>query len=278
MRSTSALALMMASLAFGALSACGDDAKDNNPDGGTSSGTDAGTDGGPNGTGDGKCPASAIICENFDKGQNGWKTPDEEHHATITIDGTRTRSGSGAVHVVTEAGHDETTGKEQDPQAIAHLRKDIPAFGTTLYTRAYVYLSRAAPQDVMGTYFILFSPKESDFGGIELQGMVNGGFALDDWSGIKGTGWNYQDDLKVTVSPNKWTCIEWGVQRASATATTGHAQVWVDGAQAFDFPNVGMRPFTSFAVGYGFVHPHGDSASETWIDDLAVAPVRIGCE
>lgn len=275
MRSTSALALLMASLAVGALPACsGDGDTGGDPDAGTSPGTDGGT----GGTGNGKCPANAIICENFDNGQNGWKTPDEEHNATIAIDGTRTRSGSGALHVVTEAGHDERTGTEEDPQAIAHLRKDIPTFGTALYVRAYVYLDRAAPQDVMGTYFILFSPKDGEFGGIELQGIIKGNFALDDWSGIKGTGWNYQDDLTVTTTPKQWNCIEWGVQRATATATTGHAQVWVNGAQAFDFPNVGMRPYSNFAVGYGFVHPHGDSASETWIDDLAVATTRIGCE
>ncbi|GMT98893.1 hypothetical protein KH5H1_30120 [Corallococcus caeni] len=270
MRSTSALALMMASLAVGALSACGDDKTDNTPDSGT--GTDAGTS-----TGNGQCPASAIFCENFDKGENGWKQPDENHHATITIDGTRTRSGSGAVHVKTDPGYNEDTG-QGDQQAIAHLRKDMPTFGTKLYTRAYVYLGRASPEGVMGTYFILFSPKDNDFGGIELQGMHNGAFALDDWSGIKGTGWNYQDDLKVTVSPNQWTCIEWGVERESTSATTGHALVWVNGQQAFDFPNVGMRPFTNFGVGYGFVHPKGDSAAEAWIDDLAVAPERIGCE
>ncbi|RKG78305.1 hypothetical protein [Corallococcus terminator] len=278
MRSTSALALMMASLAFGALTACGDD----KATGGDN--TDAGTPdgGGTGGEATGKCPASAYICENFDKGQNGWKTPDEEHNATITIDGTRTRSGSGALHVVTEPGHNEfPLGAEEDPQTIAHLRKDIPTFGTALYARAYVYLNRAAPQDVMGTYFILFSPDEpthQQFGGIELQGMINGGFALDDWSGIPDTGWNYQNDLTVTTSPNRWTCIEWAVKRTKATDTTGRAQVYVDGALAFDFPDVGMRPFTNFAVGYGFVHPHGDSASETWIDDVAVAPERIGCE
>ncbi len=277
MRSTSALALMMASLAVGALSACGDDDDTNNtPDSGTSTDAGTNTDAGTS-TGNGQCPASAYICEDFDQGQNGWRVPDEDHHATIAIDGSRTRSGGGAVHVKTDPGYNEDTGPG-DQQAIAHLRKDIPAFGTKLYTRAYVYLNRASPEGVMGTYFILFSPKDTDFGGIELQGMHNGAFALDDWSGIKGTGWNLQEDTKVTVSPNRWTCIEWGVERADTSATTGHALVWVDGKQAYDFPNVGIRPFTNFGVGYGFVHPKGDSASETWIDDLAVAPERIGCE
>ncbi|RKG59668.1 hypothetical protein D7X30_11510 [Corallococcus sp. AB011P] len=278
MRSTSALALMMASLAVGALSACGDDGKtDNTPDAGTDAGTN--TDGGTS-SGNGKCPASAYICEDFENGETGWKQPDEKHNATITVDGSRTRSGKGAVHVVTEAGHNEEPfDPNKDEQAIAHLRRDIPAFGTKLYTRAYVYLNRASPAGVMGTYFILYSPKETDFGGIELQALPNGGFALDNWTGI-GTGWNYQnqDPVVVKVSPNRWTCIEWGVERDSATAKTGHAQAWADGELAYDFEDVGIRPFTNFAVGYGFVHPKGDSESETWIDDLVVAPERIGCE
>ncbi|MBU8900391.1 hypothetical protein DRW03_08000 [Corallococcus sp. H22C18031201] len=272
MRSTSVVAVIVAGLAMGGMLACGDSkAQGETPDSGTpGSEVDSGTPQQSAG-----CPANAILCEDFEKGQNGWKEPDEKQHATIAVDGTRVHGGKGALHVTTEDNLHEDS--PDHPQAIAHYRKDMPAFGTTLYTRAWVYLARVPQEGVMGTFFILFSPKDNDWGGIELQAMKNGGFALDDWSGVLGTGWNLEDPAVVVMQAGRWTCLEWGVSRARPTDTTGHAQVWVDGTQAFDFPNVGMRPFSNFAVGWGFVHPHGDSDSETWIDDLAVAPTRIGC-
>lgn len=287
MRFNRFVVLPLALLALGALPACSNEDDDNNPDSGTSA--DAGTDSGTGNTDSGTvtfpdagtdpgtspagtCPADSIICESFSSGTNGWTAAAE--HATIATEG-------GRLHVVTENGHDE---KVRQVQAIARWLKKIPAFGTQLYVRAHVFLT-SLPGDLgqMGTVFVLFSDTNSDFGGIELQVIKDQGFALDDWSAQVGQGWNRQPvGATPNMSAGRWVCLEWEVRRASATATHGDVRVYVDGALAHAFTGqdqIGMRPFNTFMVGYGFVHPQGPSGSDTWIDNVAVSSTtRIGCQ
>ncbi|MCP3104687.1 hypothetical protein LZ198_38065 [Myxococcus sp. K15C18031901] len=280
--------LPAALLALGMTPACsGDD--DETPDSGTAdSGTpdsgapDSGTPdgGGPSGdggsTGTASCPSHAFLCESFDNGTNGWEPLVQ--NATIQADGTKPRNGSGALHVVTKDGIDEKTG---GGQALAQWSKTITPFSTQLFARAHVFMN-SLPGDPgqMGTFFVLFSSENSDFGGIELQVIRDTGFALDDWSSRPGQGWNRQGPpVNLGMSTGRWVCLEWEVRRASASATHGNARVYVDGAEAHNFTDIGMRSFERFTVGYGFVHPQGPSASETWIDNLAISNTqRVGCE
>lgn len=297
MRFNRFVVLPLALLALGSLSACSkDDGEDDDSDAGTSAdagtgndagtGTDAGTradsgtytfpDAGadPGVSPTATCPTGAIICEAFDKGTNGW-TPAAENATITTV--------SGRLHVLTEDGHDE---KVSSGQAIARWMKTIPAFGTQLFVRAHVFLmSLPGDQGQMGTFFVLFSDKNNDFGGIELQVIKDKGFALDDWSAQLGQGWNRQPvGATPNMSAGRWVCLEWEVRRATATETHGEVSVYVDGALAHKFSAandqaIGMRPFNTFMVGYGFVHPQGPSGSEAWIDNVAVSSTaRIGCQ
>ncbi|MCE9672013.1 hypothetical protein LY474_29825 [Myxococcus stipitatus] len=288
MRFNASWLLPAALLALGMTPACSSDDDDETPDSGTQdsgtpdsgiqdSGTPDGGGGGDGGTsGTAECPSHALLCESFDNGLNGWE--EGTQNATIQADGTKPRNGSGALHVVTKDGIDE---KQGEGQAIAQWSKSITPFGTQLFSRAHVFLN-ALPGDPgqMGTFFVLFSAEDSDFGGIELQVIRDTGFALDDWSFRSGQGWNRQGPpVNLGMSTGRWVCLEWEVRRASASATHGNARVYVDGALAHDFANIGMRSFERFTVGYGFVHPQGPSASEAWIDNLAISSTqRIGCE
>jgi len=283
MRFKVTLLLPVALLTWGVMPACsGDD--DDKPDSGTQDGgsnpTDSGTDAGGNpgdgGTGTAACPTGALICETFENGSSGW---DVGHtHSTIDADTTKPHTGARSLHVVTEDGIDE---KQGEGEAIARWMRTIPAFETQLFVRAHVFM-KAFPGDQgqMGTYFVLFSDKDSDFGGIELQVIRDTGFALDDWSARAGQGWNRQGPpVNLGMSAGRWVCLEWEVRRPTVSSTHGNARVYVDGALAHDFTDIGMRSFNNFWVGYGFVHPQGPSASETWIDNLVVSRTqRVGCE
>ena len=272
--------LPLALLALGALPACSnEDDDDNNPDAGasadagtgdTDSGTftfpDAGAD--PGTSPAGTCPANAIICESFNSGLDGWTASSQ--HATIAAE-------DGRLHIVTENGIDERTA---DVDALAQWSKPIPAFETQLFVRAHVFM-RSLPGmfGQMGTFFVV-SNFGSDFGGFELQVMQDKGFALDDWSFREGQGWNRQPEpVTRGMEAGRWVCLEWEIRRASASSTHGNARVYVDGTRVHDFTNIGMRAFTTFSVGYGFVHPLGPSGSETFIDNVAVSSTtRIGCQ
>ncbi|ATB50253.1 hypothetical protein [Corallococcus macrosporus] len=288
MRLKRSFLLPLAVLSLGVLPACSDDGDDNPPgtDAGADAGMDAGTDAGTGAdagddnpgpsTEPGTCPANTLLCELFDSGNdtNGW-TPSSEN-ASIQVDSTRTRNGPGALHVVTEDGHDE---RQRPGTAIAQWQKRIPAFETQLFVRAHVYL-RSLPGAFgqMGTFFVL-SNFDADFGGFELQVMQDSGFALDDWSFREGQGWNRQPEpIQLGMDAGRWVCLEWEVRRDSTSSTHGNTRVYVDGALAHDFTNIGMRAFNNFSVGYGFVHPLGASGSETWIDNVVVSTQRVGCD
>ncbi|MCP3141464.1 hypothetical protein [Pyxidicoccus xibeiensis] len=290
MRFNRLLLLPVAVLALGVVPACSGETDDNEDnDAGTS--VDAGTGGEPDsgpvtfpdagsdpGTSPaGTCPTGAIICENFSSGPeaNGWVAAKE--NAIITAEG-------GRLHVLTENGHDEKVERPQE-QAIARWLKKIPPFGTQLFARAHVFLtSLPGDQGQMGTVFVLFSDTETDFGGIELQVIKDQGFALDDWTTQPGQGWNRQPvGATPNMSAGRWVCLEWEVRRATASAIHGDVRVYVDGALAHAFTGeegkIGMRPFNTFMVGYGFVHPQGPSGSETFIDNVVVSSTaRVGCQ
>ncbi|MBZ4418388.1 hypothetical protein [Myxococcus sp. RHSTA-1-4] len=287
MRFNRFVVLPLAVLALGVMPACsGDDGDDdNNPDSGTSA--DAGTDAGTGGQQDsgtvvfpdagtdpgtspaGTCPANAIICETFDKGLNGWEPSTE--HATI-------QAANGMLRVVTEDGHNEDT--TFGTQAIARWARPMPAFQTQLWVRAHVYMD-SLPKvfGQMGTFFVVWNLEDSDFGGIELQAISDRGFALDNWTG-RGTGWNRQDlPINVGLNARRWMCLEWEIRRDTASSSLGIARAYVDGALAYEFTDVGMRGFKNFSVGYGFVHPKGQSGSETFYDNVVVSSTaRIGCQ
>ncbi|MFY2561671.1 hypothetical protein ACN469_28990 [Corallococcus terminator] len=283
MRFKVALLLPVALLTWGVMPACSGDA-DDKPDSGTEdggsnptdSGTDAGGTPGDGGTGNASCPSGALICETFENGSAGWDVGHE--HSTIEADGTKPHTGARSLHVVTEDGVNEATA---DVDAIARWMKSMPPFETQLFVRAHVFMkSFPGLFGQMGTYFVLFSDTNSDFGGIELQVISDAGFALDDWSARNGQGWNRQGPpVNLGMSTGRWVCLEWEVRRPTATSTHGNTRVYVDGALAHDFTSIGMRSFNNFWVGYGFVHPQGPSASETWIDNLVVSRTqRVGCE
>lgn len=275
--------LPVALLALGSLSACSnedDDDDDDRPgadagtdagssgneDSGTHSFPDAGTDPGVSPTA--ACPAGAIFCEPFTS-PSGW-TPSATN-ASIAVEG-------GRLHVLTQNGHDEKV--TPGVRAIAQWTREIPAFTTQLWVRAHVFLPEL-PGDFgqMGTFFVLVNLASSDFGGFELQVIRDSGFALDDWSLRPGQGWRRQGPpVNLGMSTDRWVCLEWEVRRSSSTSTHGNARVYVDGTLAHDFMDIGMRSFTNFSVGWGFVHPQGPSGSEAWIDNLAIGTTRMGCQ
>jgi hypothetical protein len=292
MRFNRFVVLPLALLALGALPACSNDDDndddDNNPDSGVSAdagtGTDAGTgadsgtytfpDAGadPGVSPTATCPTGSLICEAFDKGTNGWSSSSDRATADVV---------GGRLHILTADGVDESKAPVgQDWDAIVRWEKRIPAFSTQLFVRAHVYLqSLPAIFGQMGTFFVLTNLND-DFGGIELQVISDTGFALDDWSFRDGQGWNRQGPpVGLGMAAGKWVCLEWEVRRDSASSIHGSTKVYRDGALAHEFPKIGMRNFDRFIVGYGFVHPQGKSASEAWIDNVAVSSTaRIGCQ
>lgn len=288
MRFNRFLVLPLAVLALGVLPACSGDVEDNDADAGTGLDAGTGSDAGTGGTPDsgtivfpnpgpdpgasptGTCPANAIICEDFSQGLAGWRVIEQF---------SKVETSGGRLHVITADGVSEATNSDID--AMGRLEKSIPPFGTQLFVRAHVYMDTLPPVfGLMGTFFVLYNLENSnEFGGIELQSISDRGIALDNWTG-RGTGWNRSPSpVGHGLSVRRWMCLEWELRRESASAPTGIGRAYVDGTLVYEFTNVGLKAFNKITVGYGFVHPAGKSASETYLDNVVVSSTaRVGCQ
>ena len=260
--------------AFLLAAACGESTS--TPGGGT---PDAGGSGGPApDAGPGTplaCPAGALLCSGFEGGADGWDLGGAQH-ATLEVTGTGAHSGTGVLHVRVDDGVNEA--QSGAPQALALASRAAPAWSTSLYVRAFVFLERLSPVfGQQGTLLVLSSLADGDFGGLELQAGQDGVFSLDDW-GDGSLGWKLQEGGGARMAAGRWVCLEWSVERASAAATSGHSRVWVDGQLAFDFQNARTRAFRELRAGYGYVHPKTQSGNQAWVDDVAVSATRLGCD
>jgi len=84
------------------------------------------------------------------------------------------------------------------------------------------------------------------------------------------------DPKGAILSANAWHCIE-----GFFDGTKGDFQIYVDPKSATDAPAIdrkgvagAKRTFKRLRFGYREYHPHD---RDTWYDDVATAPARIGC-
>jgi polyisoprenoid-binding protein YceI/mono/diheme cytochrome c family protein len=75
-----------------------------------------------------------------------------------------------------------------------------------------------------------------------------------------------------TAAQQGWQCVEWRSDPASQTYT-----VWVNGTQRISYNTGGLIPSGTYSkINVGMITFRGSEES-AWIDDIAVAPSRIGC-
>src|SRR6185369_11894955 len=84
------------------------------------------------------------------------------------------------------------------------------------------------------------------------------------------------DPKGAILAANAWHCIE-----GFFDGTKGDFQIYVDPKSATDAPVIdrkgvagAKRTFKRLRFGYREYHPHD---RDTWYDDVATAPARIGC-
>lgn len=75
-----------------------------------------------------------------------------------------------------------------------------------------------------------------------------------------------------TAAQQSWQCVEWRSDPATQTYT-----VWVNGTQRISYNTGGLIPSGTYSkINVGMITFRGSEES-AWIDDIAVAPSRIGC-
>jgi hypothetical protein len=243
------------------------------------------------------CSAPGAICWDFEEGKlpTGWTPYRNEFTGTLLVDKTMAHRGQYALHAKDLQGN--TEGKDGGPKKT--MRFALPTtFGPTLWGRAFMYTTPAAPMSHAG-FFNARYPRP----GAAPADLTN--IAKLDWYEVASSTMNYVSIYHPPEPPgtpewvlqsstplviDKWVCVEWLFDAKNGTAAEGaDPRVWLDGIEIiwsppFVPPPGGTRPphekATTFSVLEAGVYLYQGLSTPTnwWIDDLAVSPQRVGCD
>jgi hypothetical protein len=221
------------------------------------------------------CPPGAILCDDFESGslllwENGTPvgcTNDD----TLVIDGTRPWRGSHSLHALSPVAAADAS----SPDGACYLQKVLGTGVSTgsLVVRAYVY-TPALLRDWTGLIHFNVSA------GNDLHVAVTNNPAV----GADGY-WDlfynnpHLGNPQVLQAIGTWQCVE-----AEMDFAPTRFRLWVTdaahpdraAAPIIDYDPGALSPVQSIEVGY--YHTPGTVMEETFIDDVAIATSRIGCE
>jgi hypothetical protein len=236
-----------------------------------------------------RCPAGALLCEDFDKYASAadlapaWMVTATA--ATLTVDATKPFGPSGkALHVVAPPG---------TPTGVI-VKQGAPLFpiaGNVLYGRVMLWLTQTPGgfyhwNDMQAAGTLPGSTQYAKYGWGGQGGKVLAGYTVRD----NPAGPALVDCSKpsATAIPEKrWVCVEW---EFDGMANDMH--YWFDGTlladvdviktgtrcvNARDLGSTWQAPvFDSLSVGWQQYQP-SNGALEFWMDELVVGTKKIGC-
>jgi hypothetical protein len=267
------------------------------PDGGAGTGADANGDTSalPPGTG---CTGAGTLCWDFEEGKlpTGW-TPYRNEFATgsLLVDNTRAHRGMYALHAKDFTGGME--GKDGGPKHT--MRFNLPAgFGPVLWGRAFIYMTPATPMSHAGFFNARYPrPGAAATSATDITKL--------DWYEVATSGGNYvsiwhppeppgtPEAVQISNTPGAvgaWACVEWLFDAQNgAAAEAADPRVFLNGVEIawpmmIVAPSGAARPvhekaqdFTVLEAGV-YLYQGLTTATNWWIDDLAVGKQRIGCD
>jgi hypothetical protein len=265
------------------------------------------TDSGEAGVGTG-CSASGAICWGFEEGMTtppGWSVGRTDYGATVlanasmagagpalVVDETRPHWGRYSLHARSFVGG--APGTQGGPKAT--IVYTLPAdFGPVLWGRAFVYTDPAAPDSHAG----IFNARYPRPGSSDTSMSAMDWYEVASYTQKYMTVWHppeppgYPEDVQVSDKPvelDRFACLEWLFDGSNGDAGEGaQPRTWVDGAElswpdSFTYPDGSASPFrepvsrfVELETGV-YLYQGLTTATDWWIDDLAVSPQRIGCD
>jgi hypothetical protein len=216
------------------------------------------------------CPSNANFCDPFDTGFSPAWGEDSDNGTSATVDAVHVFRGAGAAHF-----HVNPTSKPYLQDFLGELTSQ-PLDDT--WVRVYVYVP-AATRPINTTFLNLYESDAPPYDDVSLS-FDNAG-RLEFYDSAPPTAAAHTASLFPT---DRWVCLEWHFHelrpgdQGNASAST---QVFLDGVSQAEL-NLSMNlrsptPFTDLQLGFTANSPQ-PSGADTWFDDFAVGPTRIGCE
>jgi hypothetical protein len=225
---------------------------------------DASGDGGNSG-----CPASALLCEDFENGFGPPWTDTVNSSGTVTIDGRPdpVHSGQHALHAQSDAIAAGMTG-----QTLAVWEKTAstmqPMWPPTIYVRVWVYWGSNLAKTV------------ANFMEVETVDMSTAGYVI--YSGMGGFGWSYFGPSCTNCAGTipygdpsfpkpGWTCVVWEVGPSIQVGLNGPNDPNLAGQGEPTFP------YGDFRIGIILDQATTEPSVDLWLDDLVVDQNPLQC-
>jgi hypothetical protein len=266
------------------------------PDAAVDTGTDAPVDVSlPTGTG---CTGAGTLCWDFEEGKlpTGWTSYRNEYPTgALLVDGTRPHRGAYSLHA-----KDFTGGKEGSDGGPKHtMRFNLPAgFGPVLWGRAFIYMTPTAPMSHAG-FFNARYPRPGAAPGTATDVTTLDWYEVATSAGDYVSIWHPPEPpgtpeaVQISATPGvagSWACVEWLFDAQNGTAAeAADPRLFVNGVEitwpmmivaptgAARPPHEKAKDFTVLETGI-YLYQGLTTATNWWIDDLAVGKQRIGCD
>jgi hypothetical protein len=235
------------------------------------------------------CPAGALLCDDFER----YATPAElaaawkvtATMATVTVDATKPHAGAKGLHISSPGGTPVgTLIKESAPL--------FPIAGNVLYGRMMMWLTKAPTgavhwNNVQAAGFMPGSTQWSKYGWGGMYGVILAGYTIRTNPTDMQAVIDCSKPSKMGLPEKAWTCLEWEFDGVG-----NQMHLWLDGTLLADAdiiktgtqcvtpkpPNDTWQAptFANLTLGWA-QYQQSSTPIEFWMDDLVLAPQRVGC-
>jgi hypothetical protein len=218
----------------------------------------------PDGGGDGGCPSTALLCEDFENGSMDGKwsrQPQAGGEWDIDSRPSPVHLGQHSLHLHADEPPDGSTSETE----VAWELSIQGSWNFPLYLRAFVYWTNPLATQVAN--FLQLQKLDRSAGFVLYAGRSQLGWT--DW------GDNVTRGLSTPPSTGAWTCVEWQFNGTGGT----DVEVLLDGKQnsSLGDPNTPIFRFSELDVGLLVGTTGGEPPMDLYVDDLVLANSPIGC-
>lgn len=221
----------------------------------------AATDGGVVAEGSSRCATSGLpICLDFESGAlpAGWTS---SNASNPKVDPGRAARGTHSLHFA----------RLNTGSRFRITTTQLPGITNVMWGRYFLYITPGAPN---GHGALVNAYDQS--GNFYEMGFQFGNYH-GNWHVPSGVPERWMNST-VKIPGGRWVCVEWRFDGA----TPDVARIYSDG-QEVKYSQSATRPgplkvarFTKVEI--GFIPFHGSTTTDMWLDEIALAPERIGCE
>lgn len=218
------------------------------------------------------CLPTDYLCERFETATIDSAYAQDLFAGTASIETTRAARGASALHV--------HVGADGGSRALLTSDRGFPVAGNSFYGRAFVYLDGAVPGGHVGIFSA--SGPLSGGGDAEVRLGIGNGALLPNYTapGVEYGTWH---SPPPPMPAGRWACIELAYLDDPGDDDQLHyfidgEEQTLDGVYGGGTDHWTAPSYEAFTFGVILYHPSDVGELDVWMDDVVLAPERVGCD